>query len=403
MQVKIFRAANLQAALEEIREQLGPNASVLRTRQCRDGWMGWLGRSYVEVTASADADHDGSSPTVYSSRINITEPDEGSGVYASPARQASGSPGVDTAPLESRSTLPISGYNRPAAAGTNRDPAASSPQAEYRTRLISLGVVPAAADRWIRSTNGFVANLGDRFEQPWQEQTWFDQLQRSVAREIRLSGQIQINPGERRVVALIGPTGVGKTTTIAKLAAGFRIQSKRRVGLLTIDTFRIAAVQQLQAYAQIMDLPMSVVESADQMRGAIDRLGDVDLILIDTAGRSPRGDMKIEGLADLLRSAQPDETHLVISATSTAAVIQSALEGFAAARPTSAILTKLDEAPYTAGVLSALTSSHDFMGVPVSYMTNGQHVPEDITIASADQLVSRLLPAPIVMPQIEAA
>ncbi|PAY18547.1 flagellar biosynthesis protein FlhF [Rhodopirellula sp. SM50] len=391
MQVKIFRAANLQAALEEIREQLGPNASVLRTRQCRDGWMGWLGRSYVEVTASSgDQQRDAASLTAEDTHRSLG--------------RLPGNPHTpNTIPIDARQTLSVVGRmpmspSRPTGKPHLNHSRYSDPTADYRTGLISLGVSEAVADRWIRSTSGFVANLGDPVEP-----SWLEQLQRSVAREIRLSGAIRLNPGERRIVALIGPTGVGKTTTVAKLAAGFRIQSKRRVGLLTIDTFRIAAVQQLQAYAQIMDLPMSVVESTDQMRGAIDQLGDVDLILIDTAGRSPKGDMSIAGLAELLRTAQPDETHLVISATSTAAVVQSALDGFAAARPTAAILSKLDETPYTAGVLSALTSSRDRLGLPISYVTNGQHVPDDIAVATAQRLTERLIPAPAGVRQYEAA
>lgn len=402
MQIKIFRAANLQAALEEIREQLGPNASVLRTRQCRDGWMGWLGRSYVEVTATGGAGHRSTED------LTVSQAGDSSGASRLHHDRA------DRQPIDSRQTIPYPTadqrgrglrsearsdmFRADDSTASSLFPAGGSELTEHHTALISLGVDPLVADRWIRSTNGFVSNLSDRFEQPWLEH-----LRRSVAREVQLGGPIQLNPGERRVVALIGPTGVGKTTTVAKLAAGFRIQSKRRVGLLTIDTFRIAAVQQLQAYAQIMDLPMSVVESAGQMREAIDKLGDVDLILIDTAGRSPKGDANVAGIADLLRTAQPDETHLVISATSTAAVVASAIEGFAAARPTAAILTKLDETPYTAGVLSAITPSRNFVGIPVSYVTNGQHVPDDIAIATTQQLIARLLPTPVGMPQFEAA
>ena len=107
----------------------------------------------------------------------------------------------------------------------------------YRNELIGLGIAPATVDRWLSSTTGFTANLGDSIPQPWLEH-----LQRSIARELRIGGPIRTQPGDRRVVALVGPTGVGKTTTVAKLAAGFRIEAKRRVGLLTIDTFRIAAV-----------------------------------------------------------------------------------------------------------------------------------------------------------------
>ncbi|MEO1526837.1 MAG: flagellar biosynthesis protein FlhF [Planctomycetota bacterium] len=345
MQIQVFRAANLQAALEEIRESLGPHASVLKTRQCRDGWMGWLGRSYVEVTASA------------------------------------GEPGADAAADESELNL------RAALA-----PAASSTEEKS---LLALGVDPTTVQRWTRSTTGFISSIGEH-----SDLSRLEQLKQTVAREIRLSGPIQLPTRGRRIIALVGPTGVGKTTTIAKLAAGFRVRANRRVGLLTIDTFRIAAIQQLRAYAQIMDLPMSVVETTDQMPEALDRLGDVDLILIDTTGRSPKGERQIDGLAELLRSARPDETHLVVSATSTAAVVQSALEGFASAQPTAAIVTKLDETPYTAGVLSALTTGGGF---PISYITNGQQVPDDIAIATTDHLVARLLPTRIEVQQFEAA
>jgi flagellar biosynthesis protein FlhF len=190
---------------------------------------------------------------------------------------------------------------------------------------------------------------------------------------------------------------------VAKLAAGFRIEAKRRVGLLTIDTFRIAAVQQLKAYAEIMDLPMQVVEKPDEMQPALNRLGDVDLVLIDTAGRSPKSDARIDQLVELLRSAQPDETHLVLNSTSSAASTRLALQGFAPVRPTAAILTKLDEAPGTVGVLSTLANSEQFSGMPLSYITNGQQVPDDIAPAEAEMLMSRLLTAKVSVPTINAA
>lgn len=381
MQIKTFRAANLQAALEEIREQLGPHASVLKTRQCRDGWMGWLGRSYVEVTASASdgnrtadwnsqlEDNTSHSPQITLQRIGVSMGESDSNRL------------IDSRMVSSARQFGV-----------------EDRFCERESELMTLGVDLATAQRWIRSTRGFEANLDQDSRTAWREQ-----LYRTVARELRIAGPTEIHPGERRIVALIGPTGVGKTTTVAKLAAGFRNQSKRRVGLLTIDTFRIAAVQQLQAYAQIMDLPMVVVESSQQMRGAIEQLGDVDLILIDTAGRSPRGDMQVDNLAELLRVAQPDETHLVISATSSPEVVHSAVNGFSVARPTATILTKLDEAPYTAGVLAAISSPKLAMAAPISYLTNGQHVPEDISTATADRLVARLMPSPIEAPQVDAA
>ncbi|MEO1617147.1 MAG: flagellar biosynthesis protein FlhF [Planctomycetota bacterium] len=393
MHIEIFRAANLQAALEEIRATLGPDASVLRTRQCPDPMWGWLGRSYVEVHATNDDVTDDSHGE--SSSLEHQDGDLDS-------QAETGFPRLRSSDALKSATRPNDRLNE------RLTEPRTDPLFDYRTGLITLGVTPHVADRWLRATNGFLANVSDR-DNPFANTTniWAEHLRQSVAREIHLAGPIQLMPGERRVVALVGPTGVGKTTTVAKLAAGFRMRSKRRVGLLTIDTFRIAAVQQLQAYAQLMDLPMVVVESPPQMPDALQQLGDVDVVLIDTAGRSPRGDLDIGALAEMLRSAQPDETHLVLSATSTAAVIQSSLDGFAPTRPTAAILTKLDEAPYTAAILSSVaegpTDAGLPSGVPLSYVTHGQHVPDDISVASTDELVSRLLPVQAELNRVDVA
>ena len=148
---------------------------------------------------------------------------------------------------------------------------------------------------------------------------------------------------------------------------------------------------------------MEVVEKPAEMQPAIERLGDVDLVLIDTAGRSPSSDARIDQLVELLRMAQPDETHLVMAATSSVSTVRSVLRGFAPARPTAAILTKLDEATNTAGVLSALSASDSLPGIPLSYLTNGQQVPDDIQVASAETLLSRLLPTTLQSQHLDAA
>jgi len=374
MHIRTFRAANLQEALEQIRQQMGSEAAVLHTRQVRDGWMGWLGRTYVEVTAGLR--------------------DDDSVVSIAPASRS-----VDTrvAPdVEPRFVL------KDVASLT--DPALPLQLQAYQMELLAAGVDSDTVDRWLNTTVSFASSMGEAVSGPMSAGTpWLEHLQRTVLRELRIGSPILTHPGERRVVALVGPTGVGKTTTVAKLAAGFRIEARRRVGLLTIDTFRIAAVQQLKAYAEIMDLPMQVVERPDDMQPALDLLGDVDLVLIDTAGRSPKSDARIDQLVELLRSAQPDETHLVLNATSSAAATRLALQGFAPVRPTAAILTKLDEAPNTVGVLSALASSEQFSGIPLSYITNGQQVPDDIAPAEAEMLMSRLLTTKVSVSPLNAA
>ncbi len=208
-----------------------------------------------------------------------------------------------------------------------------------------------------------------------------------VEADFRIANPIKPTPGRRRVVALVGPTGVGKTTTIAKLAANFRLRDGIKMGLITVDTYRVAAVEQLRTYAEIIDLPMKVVTSPLEMRRALDELVGLDLVLIDTGGRSPRDEMKIQELKSLLAEAQVDEVHLVLSLTAGIASLKSACEKFGAANTTALILTKLDEA---AGMGALLTAANK-LPLPISYLTTGQDVPDDIESSNASRMARLVL------------
>lgn len=183
-------------------------------------------------------------------------------------------------------------------------------------------------------------------------------------------------------MALVGPTGVGKTTTIAKLAANYRLREKRRVGLITVDTYRIAAVEQLRTYADIIDLPMEIVATPREMHQAVARMADLDLILMDTAGRSPRDEVKIQELKSMLAEAAPDEVHLVLSSVASASSLMKTAEQFAAVGTTALVLTKLDEAASLGNLLPLVRGSR----LPLSYVTHGQNVPDDIAPAERGRL-----------------
>ncbi len=185
-------------------------------------------------------------------------------------------------------------------------------------------------------------------------------------------------------MALVGPTGVGKTTTIAKLAANFRLREHRRVGLITVDTYRVAAVEQLRTYAEIMDLPMEVVSTPREMIAAVARLADQDVVLIDTAGHSPRDAVQLQQLKSMLAEAQADEIHLVISAVSSTSHLQQIVHRFRPLGATSVVITKLDEATGLGNLLPVLRASD----LPVSYLTCGQSVPDDIVVADKQKLAA---------------
>ena len=183
-------------------------------------------------------------------------------------------------------------------------------------------------------------------------------------------------PRDRRpyTIALVGPTGVGKTTTLAKLAATIKLNQKKSVGLITCDTYRIAAVDQLRTYANIIGIPLEVVLCADQMAGALRTLRDREVILIDTAGRGQNDAGKLAELREFLDASQPHETHLVLSSTSSERVLIREAEAFGGVGVDKLVLTKLDEA-VSFGVLVNVIQK---IGKQLSYITTGQEVPDHI-------------------------
>jgi len=186
------------------------------------------------------------------------------------------------------------------------------------------------------------------------------------------------------VAALVGPTGVGKTTTLAKLAAHAALQQKAKVALITLDTYRIAAVEQLKTYARIMDIPVQVALNLGELRSAIQFHQDKDLILIDTAGHSPRDQEAMTTLEAFLDGQDDIEVHLVLSATTKAGDLADIVAKFAPLEPAYLVFTKLDETSSYGQLFNQIIRTKK----PVSYVTTGQNVPEDFDFASAEMLAA---------------
>lgn len=193
--------------------------------------------------------------------------------------------------------------------------------------------------------------------------------------------------GRALCVAFVGPTGVGKTTTVAKIAASLKLRHAARVGLITCDTYRIAAVDQLRTYAEIIGLPLEVVLSPGQMRQARQRLNDLDVILIDTAGRSQNDADRIGELAAMVKAAEPHETHLVLASVASEKVLLREAQAFATVGVQRVVLTKLDEAAGLGAVVRVLRQ----IGRGVSYVTTGQEVPQHLESARPSRLAELVL------------
>lgn len=193
--------------------------------------------------------------------------------------------------------------------------------------------------------------------------------------------------GRPRTMALVGPTGVGKTTTIAKLAAAYKLQHQASVGLIAADTYRIAAVEQLQVYAEIVGLPLLVVDGPEAMAEACGELSDCDVVLIDTAGRAPRDAERLQEVSSMLAAAMPHEVHLVLSCASSERAMRHAVERFRGVGAEHLIFTKVDEALTLGVILNVL----DQVAARVSFVTTGQEVPDHVAPASSMGLAERIL------------
>lgn len=378
MNIKTYRASSIQEALALVRRDLGPEAVVLHTREVREGGLlRWFrGNQQIEVVASTGVNVptrlpprntllSGSSgleerPVVMTARFNHD--------YRSQFRNE-----LKQQPEHLRSMV------EELCRGTVHRPGEEMSNdlfqvfADLIENQVSEDIAQELIERVRYSSEGEC--LGD-------SQQIKDRIVQVVENEISVSGSISTAAGSRRLVALVGPTGVGKTTTIAKLAANFRLREKKRVGLITVDTYRIAAVEQLRSYADIMDLPMEVVSTPQEMRAASANLADLDLVLLDTAGRSPRDEVRIQELKSMLSEVEIDEIHLVLSCVAGPKNLASTVAKFQGVGVSSLILTKLDEAISFGNLLSLLKGCR----LPLSYLTDGQNVPDDICVADQTRL-----------------
>lgn len=193
-----------------------------------------------------------------------------------------------------------------------------------------------------------------------------------------------------RVIFFIGPTGVGKTTTLAKIASKYKMEYEKKVAFLTADTYRIAATEQLRIYANILDAPMSIIYSVDEMNAAIERVLDYDLVFVDTAGFSHRSETQCEDMKKLISGLDPayeKEVYLVLSATTKYRDLVDIADIYKDIANYKLIFTKLDETSAYGNILNIKLHSE----AKLSYMTAGQNVPEDIEIFDTQKIVKQLL------------
>ncbi len=233
----------------------------------------------------------------------------------------------------------------------------------------------------------YIDKVGQKFETELslkdvqQPEKLQEKIRKHILDSIDTSGPLEVGKNKPRVVVLVGPTGVGKTTTIAKLAASFGVLQKKKVELLTIDSYRIAAIEQLGKYAELMQLPFTVINSREEFKNAVMN-SKAELIFVDTVGRSPKNNLGLAELRDILDGVKSEmDVHLVLSATTKYRDAIDIVTRFNQLMYGKIIITKLDETNTIGPLLSVLNSEKK-----LSYFTTGQSVPDDIEIACKEKL-----------------
>ncbi len=369
MQIKRFFAPDMRQAIRQVREEIGPDAVILSNERVAGG---------VEIVAATDYDD---------TRFEQAEPTVRESTPAADTTELVDSPATTTDTrksiwsqeptlVEMRDELrTLRGLLVDQLSGLAWGELARQRPVYARLlrRLLALGLAPELAGQL----------AGGAQEQHDYDHAWRLALGRLAHRLPVLGDDLMQRRG---VVALVGPTGVGKTTTAAKLAARFVLrQGANRVAFVTTDSYRVGAQDQLRSYARILGVPMHVAQDSGELHETLGNLDDKDLVVVDTAGMSQRDMRLAEQLAMLKGEQDAVQTYLVLASNMQRSVVYETVKAFTAVPLAGCMLTKLDETASLGAALSALIEYQ----LPVAYVSDGQRVPEDLHIARQHSLVAR--------------
>ncbi|MCM1992664.1 flagellar biosynthesis protein FlhF [Oceanirhabdus seepicola] len=417
MKVKRYIVDNMNEAMSQIRIDLGKDAVILSQRKVRPkGFLGFFSPKQLEVTAAIDNSKeriklDNSNYNTYPN--NFREEDRNFNESFKAITQALekhtnekvnkpesanlteqfkvNNPGNLNITEQYREKIKLKLENKPSqGAASNQDESIIKELGELKKMISNINGT-SVEEPTINILDDFLEEI-DIFRE------YRDDIKGkvSVENEEELKSKVKIFleeelaycdfPTKGRIV-LAGPTGVGKTTTIAKLAGKLSLQGNKKVGLITIDTYRIGAVEQLKTYAEIMNIPIKVVFNTKEMDIALKELDYCDIVLVDTTGRSSKNSMQVSELRSYIDRVETENIFLVISATTKNKDLRTIINGFEKLNYNGIILTKLDETSTYGLAYNAYKMSNK----PLSLVTIGQNVPDDIKDANSSYIANLIV------------
>jgi len=415
MRIKKYIANSMREALLQIKDELGEDAIILKTRKLPKKVFGIAGQEEVEVTAAVDEDTV-QTPKQSFQPITLSNP----GLYNRNRTSAvvdmtkENAPDIRLWKPQTVEPLKQTRFEKPVgSAAASKDQQIDELKQNVRelkdivTEILNKEKSVAAAP--VATVNGFNGAWSILYrkllESEVKQEIGYTLIKEISGTDILLAdsqadkkfvqalsdffpvaGPLKLKKGAPLIVAFVGPTGAGKTTTLAKLAAHCSINKQKRVSIITADTYRIAAIEQIKMFAEIVKINLQVIFSPDEIEQALAACAQDDIVFVDTAGRSQRHKEHMDELLAFVNKLHPDETHLVVSATTKDSDLIDIINRYKCVNVNRLLFTKIDETVRTGNILNIVNASR----IPVSYFTFGQSVPDDIELAQTTRFVQHL-------------
>jgi len=379
VKIKTYVAENIQEAFYKVKSEMGKDAVILKTKKIKKGgFMGLFAKSMVEVVAANDIKPPSDLPLKQGLPplpIDNSKPSESISLT-----------GIDDLKSEIKEVKKLLNKlyidsKQQQNKSRETDDIVPKPLKQYYDRMQEMEVDPSIIDMIIDNTKKTLSE-----EDLNNKAQLYKALKKEITSFVDGIEPIELS-NKSNVVAFVGPTGVGKTTTIAKLASHFSLYKNRKVAMVTADTFRVGAIEQLKYYGDLLEIPVHVITRQEDVKEILEQLKDYDLLLVDTMGFNPNNRMQIKKLKGLMDALTPDDIHVVISAATKNQDLVDILNNYKELYYKKILITKLDETKSYGVVLNALKVGN----CKLSYFTMGQTVPDDIELASADKIANMIL------------